>query len=147
MPNSQVRVNNWPHPHLELSTETSNSYPPKRVDGNNNPDVDSGSPYSHHYEPTAEIWKLYLKETEAEDMELAQLWQIGLDQLLIFVGKVSFLRLDCSKYSRQVYSAQFLPPSSLKVARISKQTFSSKFFRRSTTIPLHRFGPPGHPYS
>ncbi|KAJ6545561.1 hypothetical protein B0H19DRAFT_887325, partial [Mycena capillaripes] len=32
------------------------------------------------------IWKLYLKETEAEDMELAQLWQIGLDQLLIFAG-------------------------------------------------------------
>ncbi|KAJ7869451.1 hypothetical protein B0H14DRAFT_2289492, partial [Mycena olivaceomarginata] len=33
-----------------------------------------------------EIWKLYLKETEAEDKELAQLWQIGLDQLLIFAG-------------------------------------------------------------
>ncbi|KAJ6529362.1 hypothetical protein B0H19DRAFT_877106, partial [Mycena capillaripes] len=32
------------------------------------------------------IWKLYLKETEAEDKELAQLWQIGLDQLLIFAG-------------------------------------------------------------
>ncbi|KAJ7920522.1 hypothetical protein B0H13DRAFT_1453678, partial [Mycena leptocephala] len=37
----------------------------------------------------ADIRRLYLKETEAEDMELAQLWQIGLDQLLIFVCKVS----------------------------------------------------------
>ncbi|KAJ7186274.1 hypothetical protein GGX14DRAFT_383620, partial [Mycena pura] len=39
----------------------------------------------------AKIWKLYLKETEAEDRELAQLWQIGLDQFLIFVGKFSLL--------------------------------------------------------
>ncbi|KAJ7927145.1 hypothetical protein B0H13DRAFT_1598978, partial [Mycena leptocephala] len=29
---------------------------------------------------------LYLRKTEAEDKELAQLWQIGLDQLLIFAG-------------------------------------------------------------
>ncbi|KAJ7315188.1 armadillo-type protein [Mycena albidolilacea] len=46
----------------------------------------SGSPYNQHYEPAAEIWKTYLKETEADDKELAQLWQIGLDQLLIFAG-------------------------------------------------------------
>ncbi|KAJ7206290.1 hypothetical protein GGX14DRAFT_367474 [Mycena pura] len=53
------------------------------------PDPGSGSPYNRHYEPTAEIWKLYLKETEVEDKELAQLWQIGLDQLLIFGCKFS----------------------------------------------------------
>ncbi|KAJ7931091.1 hypothetical protein B0H13DRAFT_869966 [Mycena leptocephala] len=47
---------------------------------------DTSSPYAQHYLPTAEIWKLYLRETEAEDKELAQLWQIGLDQLLIFAG-------------------------------------------------------------
>ncbi|KAJ7853209.1 hypothetical protein B0H13DRAFT_1643143, partial [Mycena leptocephala] len=51
---------------------------------------DTSSPYAQHYLPTAEIWKLYLRETEAEDKELAQLWQIGLDQLLIFVRKFSF---------------------------------------------------------
>jgi hypothetical protein len=51
---------------------------------------DTSSPYTQHYLPTAEIWKLYLRETEAEDKELAQLWQIGLDQLLIFVRKFAF---------------------------------------------------------
>ncbi|KAJ7930267.1 hypothetical protein B0H13DRAFT_1962199 [Mycena leptocephala] len=47
---------------------------------------DASSPYAQHYLPTAEIWKLHLMEMEAEDKELAQLWQIGLDQLLIFAG-------------------------------------------------------------
>ncbi|KIJ57064.1 hypothetical protein M422DRAFT_198449, partial [Sphaerobolus stellatus SS14] len=50
------------------------------------PVVDSESPYKQHYQPTAAVWALYLKETEAEDKELTELWQVGLDQLLIFAG-------------------------------------------------------------
>ncbi|KAJ7805067.1 hypothetical protein B0H14DRAFT_2611724 [Mycena olivaceomarginata] len=42
-------------------------------DAHRSPAAGSGSPYSQHYQPTGEIWKLYLKETEAEDKELAQL--------------------------------------------------------------------------
>ncbi|KAJ7820397.1 hypothetical protein B0H14DRAFT_2455503 [Mycena olivaceomarginata] len=72
--------------HNAKPTENISLHPSTCVDGHGSPNVGSGSPYSQHYEPTAEIWKLYLKETEAEDMELAQLWQIGLDQLLIFAG-------------------------------------------------------------
>ncbi|KAJ7824051.1 hypothetical protein B0H13DRAFT_1658750, partial [Mycena leptocephala] len=75
---------------IDLSAENVNLEPLTGVtaqqDSHDNPDADSGSPYSQHYQPTAEIWKLYLKETEAEDKELAELWQIGLDQLLIFAG-------------------------------------------------------------
>jgi hypothetical protein len=44
------------------------------------------SPYAAHYGPDALIWSLYLKETEAEDRELVQLWQTGLDSLLVFVS-------------------------------------------------------------
>ncbi|KAJ7229352.1 hypothetical protein C8J57DRAFT_1092604, partial [Mycena rebaudengoi] len=88
MPNPQVRLDLISTIRISnsLHTENTGSYPPKRVDGHDNPDVGSGSPYRQHYEPAADIWRLYLKETEAEDMELAQLWQIGLDQLLIFAG-------------------------------------------------------------
>ncbi|KAF7336245.1 hypothetical protein MVEN_02172400 [Mycena venus] len=50
------------------------------------PAADSGSPYSQHYQPAAAIWKFYLQETDAEDKKLTELWQIGLDQLLIFAG-------------------------------------------------------------
>jgi hypothetical protein len=48
-------------------------------------DAERGNPYSKHYQPNATIWSRYLRETEAEDKELVNLWQTGLDQLLIFV--------------------------------------------------------------
>ncbi|KAJ7223067.1 hypothetical protein GGX14DRAFT_352145, partial [Mycena pura] len=73
-------------PFLQIDLPTD---PPTRVAGLGDADqdcFDASSPYAQHYLPTAEIWKLYLRETEAEDKELAQLWQIGLDQLLIFAG-------------------------------------------------------------
>jgi hypothetical protein len=46
----------------------------------------SDSPYAMHYGPDAPIWSLYLKETEAEDRELVELWQTDLDSLLLFVS-------------------------------------------------------------
>jgi hypothetical protein len=52
------------------------------------PAPESGNHYAQHYQPNATVWALYLKETEAEDKELAQLWQTGLDQLLIFVCQI-----------------------------------------------------------
>jgi hypothetical protein len=86
---------------------------------NERPSVDSMNPYSHHYQPNAAIWAIYLKETEAEDKELAQLWQIGLDQLLIFVCQFLF-SVPCIvlNYRRPVCSAQSSLLSSSKVARI-----------------------------
>ena len=53
--------------------------------GDERPAPDTGNHYRQYYQANATVWALYLKETEAEDKELAQLWQTGLDQLLIFV--------------------------------------------------------------
>jgi hypothetical protein len=50
------------------------------------PNLKNNSHYAAHYGPDALIWSLYLKETEAEDRELVQLWQTGLDSLLVFVS-------------------------------------------------------------
>jgi hypothetical protein len=85
---------------------------------NPNDDECPGNHYRQYYQANASIWALYLKETEAEDKELAQLWQTGLDQLLIFVCHF----LLCGpyivlNYCRPVYSAQSSLLSSLKVAR------------------------------
>lgn len=56
-----------------------------KLKSNKSPAPDSKNHYSQYYQPNSLVWELYLKETEAEDKEVAQLWQIGLDQLLIFV--------------------------------------------------------------
>ena len=50
------------------------------------------SPYAD-----AEIWSLYLKEIEAEDKELVELWETGLDSLLVFVSS-SFHSTQISRF-------------------------------------------------
>lgn len=47
---------------------------------------DSDNPYAKHYGPDADIWSLYLKETEADDKEMVELWKTGLESLLLFVS-------------------------------------------------------------
>ena len=76
------------------------------------------NPYRQDYESNAKIWALYLMETEAEDKELANLWQVGLDQLLIFVRRflLSALYIVLNR-CRPVCLAQSLLLSSLKVGR------------------------------
>jgi len=79
------------YPQIDVSAENLKFEPPPASQPSQY--TDSGNPYTQHYQPTAAIWALYLKETEAEDKELAQLWQIGLDQLLIFVCQLAFFLL------------------------------------------------------
>jgi hypothetical protein len=47
---------------------------------------DNDNPYAKHYGPDADIWSLYLKETEADDKEKVELWKTGLESLLLFVS-------------------------------------------------------------
>jgi uncharacterized protein YpmS len=76
------------------------------------------NPYRQDYESNAKIWALYLTETEAEDKELADLWQVGLDQLLIFVRRFLLSALYIVlNHRRPVCSAQSLLLSSFKVVR------------------------------
>ncbi|KIM20608.1 hypothetical protein M408DRAFT_30212 [Serendipita vermifera MAFF 305830] len=48
--------------------------------------ADEDAPFANSCRPDAPIWGLYLKETEAEDKELTDLWNNSLDSLLIFAG-------------------------------------------------------------
>jgi len=76
------------HPVLENSPIpqiTSTNKIPTEPISDASADAERGNPYSKHCQPTATIWSRYLRETEAEDKELVNLWQTGLDQLLIFV--------------------------------------------------------------
>ena len=78
----------------------------------------TGNHYIQYYQSSATVWALYLKETEAEDRELAQLWQTGLDQLLIFVCQISLsVPYAVLNYRRPVCSAQSSLLFSSKVAR------------------------------
>ncbi|KIM33607.1 hypothetical protein M408DRAFT_19871 [Serendipita vermifera MAFF 305830] len=49
-------------------------------------EADQEAPFANSCRPDAPIWGLYLKETEAEDKELTELWNNSLDSLLIFAG-------------------------------------------------------------
>jgi hypothetical protein len=75
------------HPQIDSA-----SSPHTAVPNDDDSDPESGNPYIKHHQASAAIWSLYLTETEAEDKELADLWQVGLDQLLIFVRPVLSFR-------------------------------------------------------
>src|SRR5271155_3415108 len=76
------------------------------------------NPYRQDYESNAKIWALYLMETEAEDKELADRWQVGLDQLLTFVCQFLLSALYIVlNHHRPVCLAQSLLLSSFKVVR------------------------------
>jgi Family of unknown function (DUF6535) len=47
---------------------------------------DGEVPYASHCRADAQIWGLYLKETEMEDKEVTDLWNSSLDSLLVFVS-------------------------------------------------------------
>ncbi|KIM27712.1 hypothetical protein M408DRAFT_163458 [Serendipita vermifera MAFF 305830] len=47
---------------------------------------DRDTPCASHCRADADIWRLYLKETEAEDREITELLNGGLDSLLVFAG-------------------------------------------------------------
>ncbi|KIM27730.1 hypothetical protein M408DRAFT_163809 [Serendipita vermifera MAFF 305830] len=47
---------------------------------------DGEAPCASHCRADADIWRLYLKETEAEDREVTELWNSSLDSLLVFAG-------------------------------------------------------------
>ncbi|KIM22928.1 hypothetical protein M408DRAFT_268950 [Serendipita vermifera MAFF 305830] len=49
--------------------------------------ADEDAPFANSCRPDAPIWGLYLKETEAEDKELTEIWNNSLDSLLIFSRK------------------------------------------------------------
>ncbi|PVF91169.1 hypothetical protein CPB86DRAFT_719963, partial [Serendipita vermifera] len=65
-------------------TEKKNDKPKDAVQQKLRPNADSFHPQSCRDD--APIWGLYLKETEAEDNELTDLWNKGIDSLLIFAG-------------------------------------------------------------
>ena len=50
---------------------------------------DGEAPCATHCRADADIWRLYLKETEAEDREVTELWNSSLDSLLVFVSQVA----------------------------------------------------------
>jgi hypothetical protein len=45
----------------------------------------SEHPYAKYSLPDSKVWALYLEEARAEDKELVQLWNTGVDSLLLFV--------------------------------------------------------------
>ncbi|PVF98698.1 hypothetical protein CPB86DRAFT_797143 [Serendipita vermifera] len=71
-------------PTEDLPTEEKLDKPKDAVQQKLRPNVDSFHPQSCRDD--APIWGLYLKETEAEDNELTDLWNKGIDTLLIFAG-------------------------------------------------------------
>ncbi|PVF98694.1 hypothetical protein CPB86DRAFT_344592 [Serendipita vermifera] len=71
-------------PKEDLRTEEKPDKPKDAVQQKLRPIVDSFHPQSCRDD--APIWGLYLKETEAEDNELTDLWNKGIDSLLIFAG-------------------------------------------------------------
>ena len=75
--------------------------PSKDKDAASDVTRDNDNPYAKHYGPDADIWSLYLKETEADDKEKVELWKTGLESLLLFVSS-SFHSTHISRFDARL---------------------------------------------
>lgn len=65
--------------------------PPPPPNADRKLEGDGEAPCASHCRADADIWRLYLKETEAEDREVTELWNSSLDSLLVFVSQAHTL--------------------------------------------------------